>query len=146
MALTAETKNWIIGATGFSKVCEAYIAHGIKDPYFSFPTFYFNLSYLFELSLKSYLSFKGYEDQSIKNNFGHNLERLWNKATAEGYIPPSELVRDLLEVLTPLHTNHNLRYLPDDWLKVPEDHVQSMRVAKSHLLAIGHQIGLPEDI
>jgi len=145
MALSVETKNWIIGATGFSKVCEAYLLVGAKDPYFSFPTFYFNLSYLYELSLKGYLSFEGWDNNKLKDQLGHNLEKCWQAAIGAGYVPPSELITEMIMILAPHHKRHSLRYLPDDWLNIPEDHFQSMRIAKSHLMAVGHQLGLPDN-
>ena len=145
MALSMETKNWIIGATGFCKASDAYLNAGANDPYFSFPTFYFNLSYLFELSLKGYLSFRGWDDRKIKKQLGHDLNKCWKQAKEAGYMPPSDLIEEMVEILAPLHKNHNLRYLPDDWLRVPEDHFLSMRVAHSHLMAVGSQLGIPEN-
>ena len=146
MTLSVETKNWIIGATGFSKVANAYLTVEAKDPFFSFPTFYFNLCYLYELSLKGYLSHNGWSDKRLRLDLAHDLEKGWQAAIGEGYVPPSDEVKMLMKVLAPHHKQHTFRYLRNDWMVIPDNHFESMRTAHSHLLAIGHQLGLPETV
>ena len=138
-ALSDQTRSWLIGAFGFRNVSESYLNYPIFE--FSPFAYYVNLSFAIELSLKAFLSSKGWSDKKIKE-VGHDLVKAWNCAVDEGLEICSEDVFDLIKILSDGHNTHKFRYLEWKSVTLPADDHQALDLVTQLHRRIGELVGL----
>jgi len=71
------------------------------------------LCHAIELVLKAYLALYGFTQDELQNEFGHNLEKLLDKAVELG-LEVSQSARNEIRLLNEAHTKHWPRYPTED--------------------------------
>ncbi|QPQ54585.1 hypothetical protein IC614_09640 [Allosphingosinicella flava] len=130
------TKMLLTGAVGFYEAASALLKN---DDMFHWPAFFVNLSYSFELSLKSMLVYREVVTYNDLKKIGHDLSKSLSMAISFGYKLPDPNISDLISILSPLHMRNELRYMRGGVVEIP-DAEQARQLAWLHIQAIGDQI------
>ncbi|MEM6625588.1 MAG: hypothetical protein AAF719_02690 [Pseudomonadota bacterium] len=139
---TERTKLWVTNAVGFITAARLLLELREAGEMFHWPAFYTNLGFAFEYSLKGYLAFKGWSDEKLRLEIGHNIEKAMSEAIQIGFKPHAPLVQDIVEVLGPLHKTNQTRYLNGAPIVTPVDHEQACSCVWDHVQAVGSQLGV----
>jgi len=144
LAVREKTKLWLSGAVGFIETAYSIIYISKTKAVFHWPAFYVNLGYAYELSLKGFLANNGWNDEKLRKEIGHDLQKALSESRTSGFVPHSIDVSEAIDVIGPLHKSQSARYLTGEALQVPADHEDALRVASDHLNAVGDQLGISD--
>ena len=138
------TRLLYTGAVGFLFAAEATHERHLREPSEPehYPAICVNACYAAELSLKAFLASRGEGRKALKA-IGHDLAEGYEAALAKGYQSNHPAVSGLIDIMSPLHITHSLRYLEDISIDIPE--TRNMIAITRHLvLTIGKQIPITD--
>lgn len=111
---------------------------------FHFPALVVNLSFCAELSVKAFIAQKNpsANDRFLQKNIGHDLNTGLRLAEENGYYPPNSVTRELFDLLSGPHKNHEARYLSGEYIDLKPINLMILAMAH-HLTEIARQMGTP---
>jgi hypothetical protein len=96
-----------------------------RPPPFSWPR-YFLLCHSIELALKAYLAEHGATVDQLKDDFGHKLDKLVDKAAKKG-LPLPTTTQETIKLLNKAHTGYRHRYPGEGPVYIIEQFIPTAR-------------------
>src|SRR4051794_41387147 len=108
---------------GFLTDAKAYLKAGnalSQSDVDMFSPVYFLLCHGIELSLKAFILASGGSERELKKqDIRHHLNSLRDRARALGYQPANKKTDEVIDMLTPYHSNHSFRYRDPGYVRFP---------------------------